>query len=178
MILRSPMPTDDQGASSRGAPTTTRSISKITKATTKRKKRPRELGRCDVCARVVDDINKRAGTNFRDLNPDGTRPYNLRDLHKRHQEHGVEACLRISRVKATRWIGTEQEVFYRPSTLFRPIHFDEYLNEPDPDQPQRGPRGFEHDPVYQRRQVEDYNRLMREQGRPEIPLPPIPGDER
>jgi hypothetical protein len=50
------------------------------------------------------------------------------NLHKRHQESGVAACLRVVENMAERWMGTEMEFWFRPSTLFRPIHFDEYLN--------------------------------------------------
>lgn len=51
------------------------------------------------------------------------------NLHKRHQESGVLACLIVVDNMAARWIGDEEmEFYFRPSTLFRPKHFDEYLN--------------------------------------------------
>lgn len=53
----------------------------------------------------------------------------VRNLHARHIEFGVDACLTVVDNMAARWIGDDDmEFYFRPSTLFRPIHFDEYLN--------------------------------------------------
>jgi uncharacterized phage protein (TIGR02220 family) len=164
------MPTDDHRSNSRRSSTTSSIVVKINRSTKKKRApKPRERGFCEPCTIVVNAINRRAGTKFRSLNPDGTRPRNLRDLHRQHQESGLYSCLRIVRVKGLKWINTEQEDYYRPSTLFRPVHFDEYLNEPDPEE--RHPRLLSDTPEQRRRNLEDYNRIMREQGKPEVPLP-------
>jgi hypothetical protein len=51
------------------------------------------------------------------------------DLHRQHQARGVKVCQRIAEVMAGHFLTDEKmRHYYRPSTLFRPIHFDEYAN--------------------------------------------------
>lgn len=63
---------------------------------------------------------------------------NTKNLHARHQERGAQACEQVARRKAYSWLvgfgarDETMEAFYRPSTLYRPTHFDEYLAEPGP----------------------------------------------
>jgi uncharacterized phage protein (TIGR02220 family) len=65
----------------------------------------------------------------------GGRPFlidssNLKNLHARHTKHGLEDCLHIVKVKAHQWLDDDvMRKFFRPSTLFRPGHFAEYVVE-------------------------------------------------
>jgi len=56
-----------------------------------------------------------------------------RDLHRQHDAHGVDACLEVVENMAAAWgKGPFRNRYFRPSTLFRPIHFDEYFNTRTP----------------------------------------------
>jgi len=88
---------------------------------------------CDICARVVKLMRELSGVEYEDQRPDGRRPANLDDLHRRHQEYGPEACELVAADRAHRWLVSrgarsgDMEDYYRPSTIFRPSHFPEYL---------------------------------------------------
>jgi uncharacterized phage protein (TIGR02220 family) len=84
---------------------------------------------CSDCAEVVSYLNGTTGTRYRSQDGNGERPAILDDLHKRHAEFSVADCKTVIDKKADRWIGTDMAVYLRPSTLFRPSHFEEYLNE-------------------------------------------------
>jgi|SRR5882672_2650740 len=83
---------------------------------------------CQDCAAAVGLINRLAGTKYRDHGP------TVKNLHARHQEYSPKAVEIVIVKKARRWLNdNHMRQFFRPSTLFRPSHFDEYLNEPDPE---------------------------------------------
>lgn len=46
--------------------------------------------------------------------------------------HGatLEEFRHVHRVKAAEWVGTEQETFLRPSTLYAPSHWEDYRDQP------------------------------------------------
>lgn len=95
---------------------------------------------CADCEAVILEMNARraaAGIGARGFATVGA---NLRDLHRRHLEHGRAACLDVVRIKAAEWLhgpkADDMAIYFRPSTLFRPCHFLEYLAQPDPDAPQ------------------------------------------
>jgi len=69
---------------------------------------------------VMEYINKITGKRF-------TNPGSL----KRWLDSGftVQDCKLVILDRWQKWRGTEQEEFVRPSTLFRPSHFTEYLAE-------------------------------------------------
>ena len=77
---------------------------------------------CTDCERVVAEMRRLAERGWKSTG--GV----VVNLHKRHQESGVDACLTVVANMAEMWIGGEMEFWFRPSTLFRPKHFDEYLN--------------------------------------------------
>lgn len=99
----------------KAAPTTTRSSS--------RSRSRSILMPCDACERVVASMRVIAERNW------SSKGGGIKNLHARHCEHGVDACLQVVTNMAERWVGDEtMEFYFRPSTLFRPKHFDEYLN--------------------------------------------------
>jgi uncharacterized phage protein (TIGR02220 family) len=89
--------------------------------------RPRLSGRYreheSIVGRVLDALTKRTGTK-----------YKLCDSHAQlicariRDDGATEADLRmVVWDRANRWLGSDQEQYLRPSTLFRPKHWDEYL---------------------------------------------------
>lgn len=96
----------------------------VSKSKAKRSVIDKGSGACESCALVIGKMNTLSGKRFR---PVGV---NLKNLHARHAEYSVEDCLIVVENKARQWLGGEMEYYFRPSTLFRPSHFDEYLNEP------------------------------------------------
>src|SRR5690349_555855 len=85
------------------------------------------MGSCRECGVAIALMNELAGTRFRDHGA------TVRNLHARHQEYGAADVQTVVRRKAAAWLGDPRmSRYFRPSTLFRPSHFDEYLNEPEP----------------------------------------------
>lgn len=106
-----------------GATTAAGSSESKTKGGSKKKGKRDACGECEL---VVGVVNHLTGKQFR------SDTANVKNLHARHQEYSVEACIYVARVKAAKWLGTEMDEYVRPSTLYRPRHFDEYLNEKMP----------------------------------------------
>ncbi len=101
----------DNGGRGKGSPTTTDLPPKVSKSI------------CNDCEKVVAVMRSRADRNWRSTGG------GVKNLHARHVESGVDACLQVVANMAARWMGDEKmEFYFRPSTLFRPGHFDEYLN--------------------------------------------------
>lgn len=74
---------------------------------------------------IIDYLNDRLGTRFTYRN-DKTNGM----IRERMREgFSVEDFKTVIDKKAASWKGTEYEKFLRPSTLFAPSHFEEYLNE-------------------------------------------------
>ena len=91
--------------------------------------RPGDCGSCSLVVATMNDRRKAAGLPGRGFS---TRGAHLRNLHARHEEHGVGECLRVVRVKADQWLADPKMwVYFRPTTLFRPGHFEEYRAEAD-----------------------------------------------
>jgi uncharacterized phage protein (TIGR02220 family) len=84
-----------------------------------------DQGQCEGCVTVLREFYSLTGRKYR-LN--GTPVYE--GLHARHQERGVDACLGVLRLKAGEWKGDpKMDKFIRPSTLYGPKNFIEYLAE-------------------------------------------------
>jgi len=84
---------------------------------------------CSDCSSVLTEMNRLAGTDY------GKRDGTFHELHARHLQAGVPACLEVVGVKAVKWLvahgarDDRMEPYYRPSTLFAPTKFREYLQE-------------------------------------------------
>lgn len=72
---------------------------------------------------VIEYLNAKAGTRYR-LSGSSLNPINAR----LSEGFTVDDCKRVIDVKCAEWLGTEWQKFLRPSTLFRPSKFEEYLN--------------------------------------------------
>jgi uncharacterized phage protein (TIGR02220 family) len=84
---------------------------------------------CADCAVVIVAMNAarvRHGLNGPGFRHDAYAV--LRNLHARHQEYDVASCLLVVQHKEGWLEDAKMAEYFRPSTLFRPLHFDEYLN--------------------------------------------------
>lgn len=79
----------------------------------------------ESCAKVLDLLNSLRGGRGLSLVGEGAR-----NLRARVKEHGLEACMRVVRVKAAEW-GRDPKMqnYLTLDTLFRPGHFDKYLSQ-------------------------------------------------
>jgi len=75
-----------------------------------------------IPSQIIQYLGQRTGTHYR-----GSKP-SLSNIRARLREGATlsEAKLVID-YKVEEWSDTEMEKYLRPSTLFRPSHFDEYL---------------------------------------------------
>lgn len=61
---------------------------------------------------------------------DGGKDFARRVMARVHQDGAtLEQFQHIHRVKCAEWAGTEQEKYLRPSTLYAPSHWADYLNQ-------------------------------------------------
>lgn len=74
---------------------------------------------------VIDYLNEKTGKHYR------SKAAATRKLIKARFADGytLDDFRHVIDVKASQWLGTEQDKFLRPETLFRPGHFESYLNE-------------------------------------------------
>ena len=84
----------------------------------------------DIMSRNAEEIihylNEKAGTHYRDSKE------TVRLINARTKDgFTVDDFKKVIDKKVKEWKGTEQAQYIRPSTLFAPSHFEEYLNAPD-----------------------------------------------
>ena len=75
---------------------------------------------------IVKYLNEKAGTHYRHTSRETV------DLVKaRMNDHfTIDDFKRVIDVKCDEWMGTEQQKYLRPETLFKRSHFEGYLNQP------------------------------------------------
>ena len=84
----------------------------------------KRVSRNDGAPDVIRYLNERAGTSFKE-NAQG----HLRLIRGRLSEgYTLDDFKHVIDAKTGEWLGTDMETYLRPSTLFAPSHFDEYLN--------------------------------------------------
>ena len=73
---------------------------------------------------IIDCLNRLAGTNYRATSK------KTRELINGRWEEGyrLQDFETVIKKKCDAWIGTKYEEFLAPTTLFRPINFERYLN--------------------------------------------------
>lgn len=79
---------------------------------------------------VIDYLNGRSGKHYR------SKTESTRKMIRARFADGytLEDFKHVIDVKISQWLGTEQERYLRPETLFRPGKFESYLNEsPQPE---------------------------------------------
>lgn len=74
---------------------------------------------------VIDYLNERTGKRYR------SKTESTRKMIRARFSDGytLDDFKHVIDVKASQWLGTEQERYLRPETLFRPGKFESYLNE-------------------------------------------------
>ena len=79
----------------------------------------------DACSEIIDYLNLKTGKNFKS-NSKATKTL----IQARLKDgYTVDEFKKVIDNKVYHWTGTEQEQYLRPETLFRPSHFESYLNE-------------------------------------------------
>lgn len=79
----------------------------------------------EIYVEIVSYLNEKVGTNFNHKTKGTVEFINGRLKDGRT----VEDFKKVIDVKSDEWLGTDREQFLRPSTLFRPSNFENYLNQ-------------------------------------------------
>ena len=93
-----------------------------------------ELRAPDPAESVLAYLNEKAGRRFK---PIASTLSNIRARLK--EGYTVADCEKVIDSKVGEWSGTEMAKYLTPQTLFRPSHFDTYLNTVDVDTTSRAP---------------------------------------
>lgn len=85
------------------------------------------------CQQVIDYLNDRAGTKFQAITNSGSLSSGSKDILARKKEHDatLQDFYHVIDKKTKQWIGTSQEQYLRPITLFSKTKFENYLGELD-----------------------------------------------
>ncbi len=76
------------------------------------------------CLDVINYLNEKTGRRYK-----ATENYNRLINGRKSEGHTVEEMKQVIDIKCDEWSGTDMEKFLRPSTLFAPSHFEDYLNQ-------------------------------------------------
>lgn len=80
---------------------------------------------CDA-EEIIRYLNEKAGTHYRDSKE------TVRLINARTKEgFTVDDFKKVIDKKVKEWKGSDRAMYLRPSTLFAPSHFEEYLNAPE-----------------------------------------------
>ena len=79
----------------------------------------------DACLEIIDYLNFKTNKNFKP-NAKATQDFIKARLK---DGYSIDDFKKVIDNKCYQWLGTEQEQYLRPETLFRPSHFESYLNE-------------------------------------------------
>lgn len=79
--------------------------------------------------KIFERLNELTGSNFRTKNGKHNRTSDAKSCLARIEESSLEEVLRVVEVMAARWQGTDKQEYIRPSTLFGPKNFENYLGQ-------------------------------------------------
>ena len=79
----------------------------------------------DACLEIIDYLNFKTNKNYKP-NSKATQDFIKARLK---DGYSIDDFKKVIDNKCYQWLGTEQEQYLRPETLFRPSHFESYLNE-------------------------------------------------
>ena len=79
----------------------------------------------DACLEIINYLNLKTNKNFKP-NAKATQDFIKARLK---DGYSIDDFKKVIDNKCYQWMGTEQEQYLRPETLFRPSHFESYLNE-------------------------------------------------
>ena len=75
---------------------------------------------------IVKYLNDKAGTHYRHTSRETAELVKAR----LNDHYTIDDFKRVIDVKCAEWMGTEQQKYLRPETLFKRSHFEGYLNQP------------------------------------------------
>lgn len=82
----------------------------------------------DLANEVIRYLNETCGTSFQE-----SAKISCTFIISRLREGAtIDQCKQVIDKKSREWLGTHQQEYLRPSTLFRPINFSNYLNSLEP----------------------------------------------
>lgn len=87
------------------------------------KKNPLKLPASNDVQEVIEHLNLRAGTKYRNTET------NAKLIRPRIEQFSVEDCKIVIDKKCQEWLNTEMEKYLRPATLFQASKFEGYLNQ-------------------------------------------------
>jgi uncharacterized phage protein (TIGR02220 family) len=80
----------------------------------------------DLSEKVIDYLNKKSNSTYT------LSKANIECLSARIKEgYSISDFIRVIDKKSKQWLGTEQQKYLRPITLFQAKKFENYLNEPE-----------------------------------------------
>ena len=77
-----------------------------------------------VAVGIIEHLNAAAGTTFNKKAKGNLTPI----IARLRDRYTPQDCITVIDRQVAKWKGTEWEVYLRPSTLFNPKHFENYLN--------------------------------------------------
>ena len=108
----------------RGQKTSLQKSKNLTSIKNNKERKTKEDNICQDAKDVIDYLNEMTGKRFRHSEA------SLKNVRARLNEgFTVDDCKTVVEKKASEWMGTDFETFLRPSTLFAPSHFEDYLNQ-------------------------------------------------
>lgn len=81
--------------------------------------------RADTRMEIIAYLNQKTGKNFRQNTKATAKLIDAR----LNDGYSVDDFKKVIDNKCAEWLGTEQEQYLRPETLFSPSHFESYLNQ-------------------------------------------------
>lgn len=82
------------------------------------------FNKSDIYSQVIDYLNEKAGTHYRSKNKETQK--NIKG--RIDDGYTIDDFKLVIDKMCNLWLGTTQEIYLRPSTLFRPTNFENYLN--------------------------------------------------
>jgi len=81
-----------------------------------------------ACKKIIDYLNERTGSHYK-----YTTEETIRHIQERMNEgYSIADFKNVIDKKAKDWMGTDYEQYLRPSTLFKPSNFENYVNQKPP----------------------------------------------
>ena len=94
----------------------------------------------DIISQVIDYLNRKTGKSFKATSK-ATERFIIARLNEGHNLDDFKAVIDV---KAKQWLNDQQMNSYlRPSTLFSPTNFENYLNEAPAAKPAQNPVAYQ-----------------------------------
>ena len=105
-------------------------------------KEAERAARTPIYREIIDYFNAETGKHYSWRTEATQKAINARLA----EGHTIEDFKKVIRIKAKEWKGSAHEKYLRPETLFRPSHFESYLNQPEPvEKPKKTAQSYDAD---------------------------------